>query len=195
MRDRTKGERTTADSKMGGQFTCVSIPVRLGSRASRSTAFATVSASASAPIGLQHRSKYPHGIDQVSVHARIIGYVLIRRSPLYFVVRSQLRVLGLGIFVIDEDEPSTEEERRVDWIGATLSLILIGFDTPTLVQYGKAGRIYVSHPSSCDSMVPMCFAIPRYRSPFSSSASSSYCLLCGNTTWNGGSESNLPRTR
>ena len=38
--------------------------------------------------------------------------------------------LALGFFVIDEDEPSTEEDRRVDWIGAILvtsGLVLIVF--------------------------------------------------------------------
>ncbi len=45
--------------------------------------------------------------------------------------------LVLGFFIIDEDEPSTEEDKRVDWIGAALitcGLILIVFvlsDTPT----------------------------------------------------------------
>ena len=43
----------------------------------------------------------------------------------------------LGCFAIDKDEPSTEEDKRVDWIGATLitcGLILIVFvlsDMPT----------------------------------------------------------------
>jgi hypothetical protein len=43
----------------------------------------------------------------------------------------------LGFFVIDEDEPSTEEDKRVDWIGAfliTSGLTLIVFvlsDSPT----------------------------------------------------------------
>jgi hypothetical protein len=45
--------------------------------------------------------------------------------------------LVLGFFVFDKDEPSTEEDRRVDWIGATLitsGLVLTVFflsDMPT----------------------------------------------------------------
>ena len=43
----------------------------------------------------------------------------------------------LGFFVFEEDEPSTEEDKRVDWIGGaliTVGLILIVFvlsDLPT----------------------------------------------------------------
>jgi len=54
--------------------------------------------------------------------------------------------LVLGIFVIDEDEPSTEEDRRVDWIGAALitsGLILIVFvlgDAPSTREGWKALR-------------------------------------------------------
>ena len=43
-------------------------------------------------------------------------------KPFILVVRFLLRVLDQGIFAIDEDEPSTEEDRRVGWIGVTLSL-------------------------------------------------------------------------
>ena len=43
----------------------------------------------------------------------------------------------LGFFFLEEDEPSTEEDKRVDWIGAaliTVGLIFIVFvlsDSPT----------------------------------------------------------------
>lgn len=39
-------------------------------------------------------------------------------------------IVILGMFVIEKDPPSTEEDRRVDWIGAVLvttSLTLIQF--------------------------------------------------------------------
>jgi len=45
----------------------------------------------------------------------------------------------LGFFVIEKDEPSTEDDKRVDWIGAALvtgGLVLIVFvlsDVPTAV--------------------------------------------------------------
>jgi hypothetical protein len=56
---------------------------------------------------------------------------------LYLLSGFTFACLILGFFVIDEDEPSTEEDKRVDWIGATLitgGLILIVFvlsDMPT----------------------------------------------------------------
>jgi len=43
----------------------------------------------------------------------------------------------LGFFVFEKEEPSTEEDKRVDWIGATLitaGLVLVVFalsDSPT----------------------------------------------------------------
>ena len=49
----------------------------------------------------------------------------------------------LGFFVFEEDEPSTEEDKRVDWIGAALvtaGLVLIVFvlsDAPTARQGWK----------------------------------------------------------
>ena len=54
--------------------------------------------------------------------------------------------LVLGIFAIDEDEPSTEEDRRVDWVGAALitsGLVLIVFvlsDTPSTREGWKSFR-------------------------------------------------------
>jgi hypothetical protein len=54
--------------------------------------------------------------------------------------------LVLGFFVIDRDEPSTEEDRRVDWIGAALvttGLVLIVFilsDTPSTREGWRALR-------------------------------------------------------
>ena len=52
----------------------------------------------------------------------------------------------LGFFVIEKDEPSTEKDKRVDWIGATLvttGLVLIVFvlsDSPTANKGWKNSR-------------------------------------------------------
>ena len=52
----------------------------------------------------------------------------------------------LGFFVFDEDEPSTEEDKRVDWIGGsliTVGLIFIVFvlsDLPTVRNGWKNHR-------------------------------------------------------
>ena len=52
----------------------------------------------------------------------------------------------LGFFVIEKDEPSKEEDKRVDWIGAALvtaGLVLIVFvlsDTPTARKGWKNPR-------------------------------------------------------
>lgn len=68
------------------------------------------------------------------------------RSPLYLLSGLTFACLVLGIFAIDEDEPSTEEDRRVDWIGAALitsGLILIVFvlsATPSTREGWKAPR-------------------------------------------------------
>ena len=56
----------------------------------------------------------------------------------------------LGFFVIEEDEPSTEDDQRVDWIGATLvtaGLVLIVFvlsDVPTAHKGWKSPREFFS---------------------------------------------------
>jgi hypothetical protein len=74
----------------------------------------------------------------------------------------------LGFFAIDEDEPSTEEDRRVDWIGATLitcGLILIAFvlsDTPTAQEGWRNPR--ESSVFLCWH-VPQMFVIRRYHWP------------------------------
>ena len=58
----------------------------------------------------------------------------------------------LGYFVIEKDEPSTEEDKRVDWIGAALvtaGLVLIVFvlsDTPTAHKGWKNSRELSSRP-------------------------------------------------
>jgi hypothetical protein len=64
--------------------------------------------------------------------------------------------LVLGFFAIDRDEPSTEEDRRVDWIGAALvtsGLVLIGYvlsDTPSTPEGWRALR--ESSPFSSNGM-------------------------------------------
>ena len=56
----------------------------------------------------------------------------------------------LGFFVIEEDEPSTEDDQRVDWIGAALvtaGLVLIVFvlsDVPTAHKGWKSPREFFS---------------------------------------------------
>ncbi|KAH9977519.1 efflux transporter [Russula compacta] len=120
------------------------IPASLGilSRAfppgpSRSIAFATFSAGA--PIG--------------SAFSTVLSSVLTQltgptwRSPLYLLSGFTFACLILGFFAIDEDEPSTEEDRRVDWIGATLitsGLMLIVFvlnNTPASREGWRAPHI------------------------------------------------------
>ena len=60
----------------------------------------------------------------------------------------------LGFFVFEEDEPSTEEDKRVDWIGAALittGLVLIVFvlsDAPTAHKSWKNPREFFSRPKS-----------------------------------------------
>lgn len=55
----------------------------------------------------------------------------------------------LGFFVIEEDEPSTEDDQRVDWIGAALvtaGLVLIVFvlsDVPTAHKGWKSPREFL----------------------------------------------------
>ncbi|KAI0060675.1 efflux transporter [Artomyces pyxidatus] len=103
----------------------------------RSAAFATFAAGA--PIG--------------AIFGFVVGSVLTQltkptwRSPLYLF--SGLCVLGvvLGVLCIDADEPSTEEDKRVDWIGAflvTAGLVLIFFvlsDSPTAPRGWKTSYI------------------------------------------------------
>ncbi len=56
----------------------------------------------------------------------------------------------LGFFVFDEDEPSTEDDRRVDWVGAalvTVGLIFIVFvlsDSPTASKGWNNPREYTA---------------------------------------------------
>ncbi|KAI0287841.1 efflux transporter [Russula brevipes] len=120
------------------------IPASLGilsrafpSGASRSIAFATFSAGA--PIG--------------SAFSTVLSSILTQltrptwRSPLYLLSGFTFACLVLGFFSIDEDEPSTEEDRRVDWIGAILitsGLIMIVFvlnDVPTTREGWMAPHI------------------------------------------------------
>ncbi|KAF8261648.1 efflux transporter [Lactarius quietus] len=87
---------------------------------SRPIAFATFSAGAA--IG--------------GVFCNISGGVLTQltkptwRSPMFLFAGVSFVWMILGFIVIEEDEPSTEEDKRVDWIGAaliTVGLILIVF--------------------------------------------------------------------
>lgn len=111
------------------------------------------------------------------------------RSPLYLLSGFTFACLVLGFFAIDEDEPSSEEDMRVDWIGAiliTCGLILIVFvlsDTPTAREGWRNPRessvfLYWYVPHVCDTQISLAFSSPA--------SSLSYCLFCGNTTWNEG---------
>ncbi|KAI0272298.1 efflux transporter [Gloeopeniophorella convolvens] len=103
----------------------------------RSLAFATFSAGA--PLG--------------AVFGFVIGSVLTQltnptwRSPMYLFSGIAFAFTTLGFFVIDKDEPSTEEDQRVDWIGAALitaGLVLVVFvlgDLPTAHGGWKNARI------------------------------------------------------
>ncbi|KAH9172954.1 efflux transporter [Lactarius sanguifluus] len=59
------------------------------------------------------------------------------RSPMFLFAGVSFVWMMLGLFAFEEDEPSTEEDKRVDWIGAALitaGLVLIVFvlsDLPT----------------------------------------------------------------
>lgn len=98
--------------------------------------------------------------------------------------------LILGFFAIDEDEPSTEEDRRVDWIGATLitgGLILIVFvlsDMPTARDGWKNPR--ETHPSSRSALT--CPHVHRYcrallRRPLLRPTVCSVAILLGTEAW------------
>ncbi len=56
----------------------------------------------------------------------------------------------LGFFIFEKDEPSTEEDKRVDWIGAaliTVGLVLIVFvlsDSPSARKGWKSPREFPS---------------------------------------------------
>jgi len=68
------------------------------------------------------------------------------RTPIFAICAIALAFTVLGFFVFEEDEPSTEEDRRVDWIGATLitaGLVLVVFvlsDSPTAHKGWKSPR-------------------------------------------------------
>ncbi|KAH9024608.1 major facilitator superfamily domain-containing protein [Lactarius hengduanensis] len=119
---------------MQGIGSAAIIPASLGILAkafppgpSRSIAFTTFSAGA--PIG--------------AIIAIVLGGVLTQvtkatwRTPIFLLTGVALAFTILGFFVFEEDEPSTEEDTRVDWIGAALitaGLVLIVFvlsDSPT----------------------------------------------------------------
>ncbi|KAI9433575.1 efflux transporter [Lactarius indigo] len=104
---------------------------------SRSIAFATFSAGA--PVG--------------AIFATVLGSVLTQvtkptwRTPIFLLSGVALASMMLGLFVFEEDEPSTEEDTRVDWIGAALitaGLVLIVFvlsDSPVAHKGWKSPHI------------------------------------------------------
>ncbi|KAI9433578.1 MFS general substrate transporter [Lactarius indigo] len=69
------------------------------------------------------------------------------RSPMFLFAGVSFAWMMLGLFAFDEDEPSTEEDKRVDWIGAALitaGLVLIVFvlsDSPSARKGWKNPRI------------------------------------------------------
>lgn len=68
------------------------------------------------------------------------------RTPIFMFSGIAFAFMVLGFFVIEEDEPSTEDDQRVDWIGAALvtaGLVLIVFvlsDVPTAHKGWKSPR-------------------------------------------------------
>jgi predicted MFS family arabinose efflux permease len=72
------------------------------------------------------------------------------RTPIFLFSGIALAFMFLGFFVIEKDEPSTEEDKRVDWIGAALvtaGLVLIVFvlsDTPTASRGWRNPREFFS---------------------------------------------------
>jgi hypothetical protein len=105
----------------------------------------------------------------------------------------------LGFFVIEKDEPSTEEDKRVDWIGAALvtaGLVLIVFvlsDTPTASQGWKNPREFFPPSTSVFSNSPtmatdiIALFVIGVLLVFSSSL--------GSTTWSAGSRTRIFRAR
>ncbi|KAF8259126.1 MFS general substrate transporter [Lactarius quietus] len=104
---------------------------------SRSIAFSTFSVGA--PIG--------------AVFSTVLGGVLTQvtkatwRTPTFLFSGIGLAFMILGFFIFEKDVPSTEEDKRVDWIGAALitaGLVLIVFvlsDVPTVHDGWKNLRI------------------------------------------------------
>ncbi|KAH9000087.1 major facilitator superfamily domain-containing protein [Lactarius akahatsu] len=129
---------------MQGIGSAAIIPASLGILAkafppgpSRSIAFTAFSAGA--PIG--------------AIFAIVLGGVLTQvtkatwRTPIFLLSGVALAFTILGFFVFEEDEPSTEEDTRVDWIGAALitaGLVLIVFvlsDSPTARRGWKSPHV------------------------------------------------------
>lgn len=103
----------------------------------------------------------------------------------------------LGFFMFEEDEPSAEEDKRVDWIGValiTVGLVLIVFvlsDLPTAPNGWK---------TPCESTSPIFskFILTRLHEKISSLHSplasfSSFSSSLGSTTWSAGSRSSIFR--
>ena len=105
----------------------------------------------------------------------------------------------LGFFIFEKDEPSTEEDKRVDWIGAALvtaGLVLIVFvlsDAPTARKGWKNSREF----SPCRGLRSFqSYRLAQISSPCSSSASYlSSSSSRGSTTWSAGSRTRISRAR
>jgi hypothetical protein len=88
----------------------------------------------------------------LKLNERIVCHRPTWRTPIFLFSGIALAFTILGFFVIEEDEPSTEDDKRVDWIGAALvtaGLVLIVFvlsDVPTAHKGWKNPReFFVLH--------------------------------------------------
>ena len=104
----------------------------------------------------------PYTSDQVRLHkaflqrffeSHIVCHRPTWRTPIFMFSGIAFAFMILGFFVIEEDEPSTEDDKRVDWIGAALvtgGLVLIVFvlsDVPTAHKGWKSPRELFFSPS------------------------------------------------
>ena len=103
----------------------------------------------------------------------------------------------LGFFIFEKDEPSTEEDKRVDWIGAALvtaGLVLIVFvlsDAPSAPKGWKNSRVFFScHGLRSFQM----YRLVQVSSPCSSLALYlSFSSSLGSSTWSAGSRIRISR--
>ncbi|KAH9000088.1 efflux transporter [Lactarius akahatsu] len=76
------------------------------------------------------------------------------RSPMFLFAGVSFAWMMLGLFAFEEDEPSTEEDKRVDWIGAALitaGLVLIVFVLSDLPD--RARGLEESSLASCSVLL------------------------------------------